>query len=433
MDSLINPSVEPQEVIHPASIEEIVRLGALDGPLFSQAFFPKTVRQTIPSFHKEMWEGLDNPLHRYLNYIVFRDGAKTTLLRLFTAKRIAYNVSRTILYIGASEPHAARSIQWLRRAVETNKLLAGTFGLRPGRKWQETEIEIFHGVDEQPIWVLGVGITGNLRGINFDDYRPDLIVLDDILTDENTNTLEQREKIVDIVLGAVQKSLAPPSEEPNAKMAMLNTPHHIDDVTAQASKASQFHTVRFGCWTEETRDLPIEQQESSWPERYPSEFLRKEKLQAIELNKLSIFLREKECRLVSPESCSFKSPWLRYYKEDEKPRGLYSVVAVDPVPPPSERQMQKALKGKDFEAVVCWGRRGPDYFQLDEAVSRGHEPNWTLAKVLEFCFLYFPALVVVESVGYQRALKGLLEAEMVRRESIGRSFPSLTRGRSLLG
>lgn len=397
-------------------IEEVVRLGALDGPLFSRAFFPKTVRQATPQFHKEMWEGLDNPLYRYLNYVIYRDGAKTTLCRLFTAKRIAYNVSRTILYIGASESHAARSIQWLRRAVNFNKQYAGTFGLRPGTKWTDTEAEIYHGVDEQPIWILGVGITGNIRGINFDDYRPDLIVLDDILTDENAATLDQREKIANLVFGALKESLAPASEEPNAKMPMLVTPQHREDVSSLARNDPQFHSVVHGCWTKETMDLPVEKQESSWPERYPSEVLREDKRAAIARNRLSIFLREKECRLTSPETASFRGEWLQRYPDAEKPKGLYCVVAIDPVPPPSETQMKKALRGKDFEAITVWGRRGPDYFQLEEEAMRGHEPNWTVSKAIEFCLIHRPAAIIVEAVGYQRVLKGLLEAEMIRRK-----------------
>lgn len=405
--------LEPSESV---SIDEIVRLSAVNGPFFSHSFFPKTVRQATPRFHEEMWEGLDNPTRRYLNYIVFRDGAKTTLLRLFTAKRIAYNVSRTILYVGASEAHAARSIQWLRRQIEFNNLYRGTFDLRPGKKWQETEIEIHHGVDDQPIWVLGVGITGNIRGINFDDYRPDLIILDDILTDENSATQEQREKIANLVFGALKESLAPMSEDPNSKMAMLVTPQHREDVSSLARSDPQFYTVVAGCWTPETMDSPVEEQESSWLERYPSEVLRADKRAAIARNRLSVFLREKECRLVSPETSSFRSEWLKFYPEAEKPKGLYCILAIDPVPPPSETQMKKALRGKDYEAIVVWGRKGPDYFQLDEVTNRGHQPNWTIAKVLEFCLIYRPAAIVVEAVGYQRVLKGLLEAEMARRQ-----------------
>jgi hypothetical protein len=49
-------------------------------------------------------------------------------------------------------------------------------------------------------------------------------------TDENCATLEQRQKISDLVHGALKKSLAPPVDDPNAKMVMLVTPQHIDDV-----------------------------------------------------------------------------------------------------------------------------------------------------------------------------------------------------------
>ncbi|MGH7473060.1 MAG: hypothetical protein ACREJW_03890, partial [Candidatus Methylomirabilales bacterium] len=162
---------------------------------------------------------LENAKYRYLNVIVFRGGAKTTLLRTYTAKRIAYGISRTILYVGASEPHAVRSIQWLRTQVDKNVRFSSAFGLSPGRKWQENEIEISRGIDGTGAWVLGVGITSNsLRGINFDDYRPDTIIIDDAINDENAATAEQRLKIRDLILGALKESLAPESEEPNAKL-----------------------------------------------------------------------------------------------------------------------------------------------------------------------------------------------------------------------
>lgn len=396
------------------SLPELVRLSAVNSEMFAKVWFPKTVRQPAPPMHKALDAALDDPNTRLLNAVIPRDFAKTTKLRLFTAKRIAYSLSRTILYVGASESSASRSIQWIRNAVDRNSYYANTFGLRRGAKWQETEVEIIHGADnDRPIWILGAGITGNIRGINFDDYRPDLIVLDDILTDENALTEEQRKKITDMVLGALKYSLAPQSEEPNAKLVMLNTPQHISDVTAVAEQDELFKTLRFSCWTPETKDLPLEQQESAWPERYSSETLRADKQSAIKLNKLSVFAREKECRLTSPETASFRPDWVRVY--DEKPQGLYCVIAIDPVPPPSERQMQKALQGKDYEAITVWGRRGADYFCLDIAENRGHDPNWTISKVFEFGLRYRPVKVVVEAVGYQRVLKGLIEAEMARR------------------
>ncbi|NJN71039.1 MAG: hypothetical protein HC801_12740, partial [Nitrospira sp.] len=104
------------------------------------------------------------------------DGGKTSLLRLFAARNIAYATSRTILYIGKSEPHALRSVGWLRRQIETNARYAATFGLVPARPWGDSHICISHEIDRTYINVLGLGITGSVRGLNIDDYRPDLII-----------------------------------------------------------------------------------------------------------------------------------------------------------------------------------------------------------------------------------------------------------------
>ena len=250
----------------PVTPDDLVQLCAVDDHLFCTTFFPKAARQPPAPFHADIWRNLNDNSKRYLNLVCFRDSAKTTILRMFTGKRVAYNLSKTILYLGASEAHAARSIRWLRNRIEPKmgqdgkeraEFFAQTFGLRPGVRWTDTELEIFHGIDTTPIWILGAGITGNVRGINFDDYRPDLIVLDDILTDENGATLEQREKITDLVMGALKGSLAAASETPQAKLVMLNTPQAVDDVVHIAERDPEFTSVRYSCWTPETLGLDV--------------------------------------------------------------------------------------------------------------------------------------------------------------------------------
>ena len=375
------PTQPPQSQI---SLTELVKLCAVDTELFGRTFFPRTFRQTSPPFARQMWEPFDNPASRLVNTIAFRGSSKTTRLRVFGAKRISYGVSRTILWVGASQPDAIRSVTWLRNQVERNAPWAGAFNLRPGKKWEETQIEIEHGTFGHTIWVLGAGITGSLRGINFDDYRPDLIVLDDPQTDETAATEDQREKLADLILGAVRNSLAPASEEPNAKMVMNITPQHKDDVSQRAANDPQWTTQVYPCWTKETLLLPVEKQESSWPARFPSETLRKEKMDAVRVNKLSIFTREMECRLSVKEKNQFRPQWLTIREAGiVPPRGLYSVLAIDPVPPPSPRQVQKGLEGKDFEAHYVWGRNGDKYELLEWRRNRGHQPSWSIATALE--------------------------------------------------
>ena len=405
------------------SLGELLQLCAADSELFAKTFFPKTVRVPSPPMSQRMWEQLENPEARYLNLIAPRGFAKTSRLRLFTAKRIAYAMSHTILYVGASEPHASRSIMWLRSAIastdpNTGALVqtkfARAFGLRPGRKWNETDIEIYHGVDQRPIWIIGAGITGNVRGINFEDYRPDLIILDDILTDENTATPDQRTKIEDLVFNSLKESLAPEVEEPNAKLVLLNTPHHPEDVSAKASYDPTFVTERFSCWTKETVDLPIEQQESAWPELKPSVTLRKEKSAAIQTNRYSGWARENECKLVTSERAAFRGEWLNV--RTGPPPSMFCVISIDPVPPPSDLQLAKGLQTKDFEAITVVGRKKGEYHLLDYKKNRGHNPDWTMATVFTFVRMYRPARLVIQGIAYERVLKWILEKEMQRRQ-----------------
>lgn len=396
--------------------DELVKLCAVDSELYARSFFTNTFRKPSPSFARDIWSPLEDPTIRLVNLICFRGSSKTTRLRTFASKRIAYGISRTVLYIGASEKDAIRSIQWLRTQVERNTIWSSCFGLEPGRKWEETQLEIRHKVFGHTVWCLAAGITGSLRGINFDDYRPDLIIVDDPQTDEMAATLEQREKVADLLLGAVKNSLASIADEPNAKLAMAITPQHPDDVSQQALRDMQWTSRVFPCWTKATMDLPIEQQMSSWEDQFPTDQLRNDKRAALQRNRLSIFSREMECRLISSELAQFRPTWLNIREHPNSgPRGCFAVLGVDPVPPPSERQMSKGLQGKDFEAQYVWGRHRGEYHLLDYARNRGHEPSWSVATALGLARKWRVARIVVDAVAYQRTLKWFIEQEMKRR------------------
>ena len=396
---------------------ELVQLCAVDGLLFAKTFFPKTCRMGFADFHPEMWEIFDDPHARYINLQVFRGGAKTSMLRILSAKRIAYGLSRTALYIGKSEGHATRSVRWVRNAVQFNTFFANTFQLRKGEKWQEHEAEIYHGTDEFPIWLLGVGITGSVRGVNFDDYRPDFILIDDVLDNENSATPDQREKLGTLIHGAVKESLAPATEVPDAKMAMLQTPLDKEDASTLALSDPEFVSRVFGCWTPETADGPVSLRRSSWEERYPTPTLQAERHAAIGRNKLSVFTREKECRITAPETSAFMANWLKFYDELPPREDLVVTGAVDPVPPPSEVQIAKGLRGKDYEALALTGRlKGTSkVFLLEYSFNRGHDPDWTVAEFFRLSLKWRPRLWRVETVAYQKTLEWILRREMQKR------------------
>lgn len=397
---------------------ELVALCATDSLLFSKTFFAKTFRQDFAPFHRGMWDFVERPIppgKRLRMLQVFRGGAKTSFLRTFTAKRIGYGISHTILYIGKSEGHAVRSVDWLRRQIEYNPLFHSTFQLRRGDKWSGTEAKIFHSIDAYPISVVGMGITGSVRGLNLDDFRPDLIVMDDVLDEENTATEEQRGKINDLIYGALKESLAPASESPDAMMIACQTPINRDDFSVAAEADPEWDFLRVGCWTPETAEAPLESQESAWPARWSDETLRNEKRAALARNQASIWSREKECKVIASADLAFRAEWLRRW--DVLPAKLTHILVIDPVPPPSSNQVAKGFEKKDYEALGVVGFYGGQCYVREVVTNRGHDPLWTVNEFFRLARKYNVLWASVETVAYQAVLAWLLrQAMQTRRE-----------------
>ena len=169
----------------------------------------------------------------------------------------------------------------------------------------------------------------------------------------------------------------------------------------------------FGCWTKETENLLLDQRESIWPDRWPSEVLREERRAAMALNRLSIWVREKECKLIAPETSAFKLEWLKHY--DLEPEDGTTVIAIDPVPPPSDVQIAKGLKGKDYEVLMVVRYFDGNFYVLDYEMKRGHDPGWTIATFFHLAQKYRPRKVFIEAVAYQRTLAWLLREEMEKQ------------------
>lgn len=387
------------------SLAEVVKLCAADPLLFCSTFFPDTFRQDFASFHRDMWDVLEDRQHRHVAFSVFRGGAKTTTLRTFLAKRIAYGTARTALFVSSAQDHSVMSLAWLKNQVMHNKVFAQTFGLTPGDKWTDTIIKIDNKTLNQSTTVMALGMMGQTRGTLAGDYRPDLIVVDDPCDEENTATPEQRKKTADLLFGALDKSLAPESECPDAKMALLQTVLNPEDLISMCLRDATWASRVYGCFDERGN--------STWPKRFPRETLEKQKQGHISRGQLPLWLREMECKIVSEESSAFRASWLRYY--DVLPEGMVCFLTIDPVPPPSERELSTGCRTKDFEVLAVVGVHGSRRYLLDISANRGHQPEWTVTEFFRLVDKWRPQKARVEGVAYQRTLKWILEQEMKRR------------------
>lgn len=397
----------PTEIAEAQSEEELlIQAAALDTDLYARTWFPQTMRQATPSFHREIDDVLERAENQYVAIEAYRDSAKTSKLRVFASKRIAYGISRTVLFISDTENHAVKSLGWLANHVERNTPWTNAFGLRRGKKWTETEIEIQHVTDGHTIRVISLGITGQIRGINVDDYRPDLVILDDVENEENTATPEYRNKISNLVYGAVIQGLVPKTENPSSKLVALGTPLDRECLIEAFKQDPRFVFRRYSCFDYAGR--------SRWEERYPTADLQKEKQAYIKRNKLSVWLREKECKVVSSENASFKTEWLKYWEAHEE--GWSFHIGVDPAPMRSEVALKKNLE-TDYQAVLVLGAKGRRRRVFEYTNERDQNPETFSNDIMSMVLKYrqFGRVIVgIETHAYQQNLAWHLRDHMKR-------------------
>lgn len=415
-DQVVDPS--PIAVVTQAEeAQELLNAYWDDNELYCKTFFPKTCRQGDAGFHKVIDRALWSR-RRKVAIKVFRDGAKTSRIRMFLSKRIAYAISRTILYISKSEDAAEATVQWLANRIETRDHWAQFYGLQKGSIWSATDIEIVNTVENVKIRIIAVGIHGQIRGLNFDDFRPDLIICDDIEDEKTTNTKEQIKKHSDLLHGTVMRSLASPVDNPDSMIVIIQTPLDIEDAVETAfanagdDQWSQWLCVEASCFIYNESGYPIA---SSWPEKFPFEFLMGEKESYIKINKLSVWLREMEVTVTSKETCSFLAEWLQ--KHDALPNGMWDelILTIDPASSDSDKA--------DFQAVVLQGKMGGQAWLCGYNLSKGQDIDDSVTKFFQTWDLM---LVLgkgkanlrfgVETIGYQRQLERHIKKEMLRRE-----------------
>ena len=387
------------------SPKEAVSLGAESLTKYGKLFFPRTFRQESPPFHEIVGAKLYSH-DRFNAFEIFRDGAKTSLLRVYTSQRIAYGISRTIGYVSISQAHSIHSVRWMRRQVMFNTKWANTFGLTSGSKWTDEWAEIkCHLIEDkdrpgQPIVItlLAMGITGQIRGFNPDDYRFDLLVIDDPLNEENTAPPDQRKKIDDLLFGALLNSLAPASEAPLAKAVFLQTPMDKNDAIEKCMSDPEWNPMRVGVFNEAG--------ESNWPSRYPTEVLLKAKEAHIRRSQFRLWMREKECKIVAGEEKAIDVSKFKYW--DVLPERLDKIISIDPASssdPKADKFVNMAL-----------GFRGPDVYVIAYANALKNDPGKAVNDTFNLILLCGPRKIAVESVAFQKVFKWILEEEMKKRK-----------------
>jgi hypothetical protein len=194
----------------------------------------------------------------------------------------------------------------IKREIENNQCIKDMFGDLRTEKWTENLIILKTGTT-----IMARGAGGQIRG-----FRPDVIVCDDIETDESVESEEQRKKLKDWLFKACINTLLP-----EGQFIIIGTIIHPLSVLADL-------LIMPNGWTKEKfqayRNAIQEPGNEIWGDLWNHEALQKRK------NEIGswAFSAEYLNNPVSNETAPVQEKHIRYWSE--LPKQYSCVIAVDP-------------------------------------------------------------------------------------------------------
>lgn len=397
------------------------KLGAMDLEYFGRAYLGHYFTRETPTFHRELdriWQ--DGVLKGRLSLnkeevaeirrlpgchravAAPRGHAKSTNLTFKdTLHAIVYGYKPYILILSDSSDQAQGFLSDIREELEENQAIREDFGDLQGKKaWREDVLLTSTGIK-----IEAIGSGKKIRGRRHKNWRPGLIVLDDIENDENVRTPEQRKKLENWFFKAVSKA-----GDDYTDIVYIGTLLHYDSLLAKVLKNPAYRAVKYKAviswaerkdlwdqWEEIYIDLDNEEREQDareFFETHKEEMLKgtqvlwEDKLPYYDLMVMRVsegeasFNSEEQNEPINPDDCLFNEEWFEYYNEaavDFREKRFRFYGFVDP-----SLGGKGKKKKSDFSTIITLAKdiQTGYMYDLDADIERRH-PDRIIEDILE--------------------------------------------------
>ena len=392
------------------------KLGAIDMEFFGRAYFPHYFSRPSPEFHRELdaiWQQgvlkgrypltpADTKAISRLPGVrravaAPRGHAKSTNLTFKgTMHSTLYGYKHYPIIISDSSEQAEGFLDNIRVEFEENTAILEDFRPLAGSVWRSNVL-----VTKTNIKIEAIGSGKKIRGRKHRNWRPDLIILDDVENDENVRTPEQRSKLKNWFDKAVSKS-----GDDYTDIVYIGTLLHYDSLLAKTLTNPAYRSIKYKAviqfsqaddlwqqWESIFTDLANDDREADALAFFQAhkaamlegtQVLWEEKLSYYDLMVMRVsegeasFNSEEQNEPINPDDCLFMEEWFEYYNEAE-------INFRDPVfdffgfIDPSLGKTKRS----DFSAIVTLAKhRSSGYMYVVDADIERRHPDRIIADVL---------------------------------------------------
>jgi predicted phage terminase large subunit-like protein len=272
----------------------------------------------------------------------------------------------------------------------------------------------FKNADGKIFIVKGYGAKTGVRGAKEMGKRPQLAVLDDLISDEDARSATVIAAVEDTVYKAVNYALHPTKNI----IVWSGTPFNAKDPLYKAVESGAWAVnvfpvcEQFPCSREEFR--------GSWPDRFTYEYVKEQYENAVKLGKVDTFNQELMLRIMSDEDRLIQDHDIGWYKVDAVLRnmGRFNFYITTDF---ATSEKQKS----DYSVISVWAYNNAGDWLWVDGICKRQDMAKNVDDLFRLAQRYRPQQVGIEVSGQQQGFVSWIQGEMLNRNIF---FPLASEG-----
>lgn len=395
-----------------------------------------------PEFHQEVWD-LCCSENKFVAIAAPRGHAKSTAVTLgYGLATLLFRERKFMLLVSDTEAQASLFLGNIKNALQDNAQLIELFGLKKNPAGQvqfikDSETDIIVEFDDgHKFRIIAKGSEQKLRGLLWNNSRPDIIIGDDMENDELVMNKERRAKFKKWVTNALL-----PCRSDQGIVRFVGTILHMDSmleglmpkpyakstVTEPLKQYStdrrMWRSIKYRAHTDDWKQL-------LWPQKKSVQEFKMLKQQAFEMGLADGYSQEYLNIPIDESSTYFRRADFLSMREEDYKRPVRYYIAVD-----------LAISDKetaDYSVFVIAGVDEDKRIQVRNVIRERMDGREIVDTLLMLQKLYDPECIGIEEMQVSKAIGPFLREEMHRNNNYISLYPlkhggkdKITRARSI--
>ena len=262
----------------------------------------------------------------------------------------------------------------------------------------------FNNADDKRLIIKGYGALTGVRGVKEMAQRPQIAILDDLISDEDARSATVISSVEDTVYKAIEYALHPTK----SIIIWSGTPYNARDPLYKA--------VESGAWAANVfpvcEEFPVAKENfrSSWPDRFTYEYVNSQYQNALKNGKIDTFNQELMLRIMSDEDRVITDEDIQWYSRNQllnNKRKFNFYITTDFATSANEKA--------DYSVISVWAyNNNGDWFWVDGICER-QLMNQNIDDLFRLVQKYRPQSVGIEVSGQQAGFISWIQSEMLTR------------------